>query len=212
MRVDLHSTLVKALEELFEITYDKRLLPLIYSNKKNYDVEKTLLDKQIYFEYDLLAEYEKVLDITKKNIEEEDDDYCSYLFYIKSFVLTNSDEELYSDSLILGELFKHFKIIFNLSGSKVYYHAYTCLRLLDQYKVCRWSRIFSTYIMAYLDKFSETNFSYFNFVYGFNYSFNPLRSYYYRNKKYHNYYPNCIQFNALIEGEYADVEDGQSKT
>lgn len=207
MRADLHSTVIKALEDLYEITQDKRLLPLIYSSKKNYDVEPSLLDRQMYFEYDLLAEYEKVLAITKKNIEEESDDYCSYLFYIKSFVLTNPDEEIYSDSLILGELFKHFKIIFNLSGDKVYYHAYTCLRLLDQYKICRWSRIFSTYIMAYLDKFSETNFRYFNFVYGFDYNFNPLRSYFYRNKKYHNYYPNCISYNALIEDKYSTIEE-----
>lgn len=211
MRADLHSTVINALEDLYEITQDKRLLPLIYSSKKNYDVEPSLLDRKMYFEYDLLAEYEKVLAITKKNIEEESDDYCSYLFYIKSFVLTNPDEEIYSDSLILGELFKHFKIIFNLSGDKVYYHAYTCLRLLDQYKICRWSRVFSTYIMAYLDKFSENNFRYFNFVYGFDYNFNPLRSYFYRNKKYHKYYPNCIIFNALIEDECSTIEEDPSE-
>lgn len=199
MRGDLHSTVIRAIEDVYQITEDKRLLTLIYSNKKNYDVDQRILDRQMYFEYDLLANYKKVLEITKQNIEEESDDYCSYLFYLKSSVLTNSDEVLFEDNLVLGELFKHFKIIFNLSGDRVYYHAYTCLRLLDQYKVCRWSRLFSTYIIAYLDKFSETNFRYFNFVYGFNYNFNPLRSYFYKNKKYSHYYPNCISYNALIE-------------
>ncbi|MEQ1125415.1 hypothetical protein ABLT91_08415, partial [Acinetobacter pittii] len=198
---DLQGPLVSIIEELYQITDDKRLLSIIYTHKKKLDLTDEIIDQQLFFEYELMGDYSKVYDLTLKNILNNTNDYTSLLFNLKSSILCNFEKKL-DDQPILNELYKHFEVIFNLKGDKVYYQAYACLRLLEKYKIFSWAKLYSYYVFAYIDAFTEQNLKYFNYVYGLTNSFNPIRLYFSKERKYDKYFPNSILFNKLVEGNY----------
>lgn len=205
-RNDLHSTIIHAIEDIYNITHDERLLSIIYLNKKNFDLSNEVIEQQMYFEYELIGDYEKVYEITSKNIKNFKHDYCSYLFNLKSSILISRDNSELEDKLVLRELYQNLKIIFNLSGDKVYHHAYICLRFLEQYRLFRWSKLFSTYIIAYLDKFSETDLNYFNHVYSFDGNFNPNRLLISKNRKYDHIFVNCLNYYKILNNHCEDFD------
>lgn len=202
LNIELQNTAIKVIEEIYSVTKDKRLLTSIYSFKKKYVLDDEIIEQQMYFESELIGDYYKVNEITRKNIVNNKDDYTSLLFYMKSsIILGKVDNSVLGGSLIVNEIYRHLKVIFELEKGRIYYQAYTFLRYLDQYKMFSWSKVFYYYVFAYVDNFSKQNMDYFNFVYGYNYTFNPIRSYLYKNRSYDVSFPNSITFNCLISEE-----------
>lgn len=205
LKFDLHSAVVSILEDIYQITKDKRLLSVIYTHKKKLTITEELIQEQSFFEYELVGEYSKVYDITLNNLSKRNDDYSSLLFNLKSSILCKINVDL-NEQPILNEIYKHFETIFTLKGDKVYYQTYACLRLLEKYKIFSWAKLYFYYVFAYVDTFSEKNLKYFNYVYGLSNSFNPIRLYFSKDKSYNEYFPNSILFNKLIDNKYNNNE------
>lgn len=203
---DYHSCVANSIEEIFNITGDERLLPIISLNKKNLNIEYLEIKKNSYFEYELIGDYRKVLEITNNNIAIEKYDYCSYLFYIKSNIILKNDLEFGSSDSIQKSIYNYLKIIFNLSGDKVYHSAYTCLRLLDQYNVFNWAKFYSKYLIAYLDAFTNQNLEYFNIAFGYSGNVSPIRLVLAKDKNISKYFPNSEMFGNLVYNNF-DIKD-----
>lgn len=192
-------SMINVIEEIYETTKDKRLLPVLFTYKKNYKLSESIIEQQEYFEYELISDYQKVLELTERNISKYDADYTSFFFYLKSNIILEKDTpEIINENSFLLEVYKGLKEIFYLKNKRIYYETYSFMRLMEKYKVFSWSYLLYYYVFAYVDKLDDSNLFYFNYVYCYDYNFNPIRLNQYTNDIYQHKFPISFKFGNLI--------------